>query len=734
MGFFHALTGAVGGVFDPAGVVTGVPLGSGPDGKGGIGSKLDIGGLGSNGGLLHNGAAANAVSDIPGKIDDQVAKANAIAQQYQTAYGNFAPTAAPTMNAAQIGGTAQATAPGQYAVTQAADPTLARAGQAFSTDAQAAQLNQAQLAQFAPRVDAQDVQAQDIERQRAIQAQQVQAAQVGASPQAQATLAAQTQLGPTTNAQAAQLGPTALANASQIAQDPQAQFRAGQQGLVSGLQGAISGQDPSVAAIMLRQATERNSANQFALSQAGGGQNAGLAQRQAMINAGDINQQAAGQQALLRAQEIATARGQLGGALDSARGADIGLATGQASLQQGANLANAGALNQTNIAQGQLTQGASLANAGAANNANLVQGQLTNATALANANAQTGTSQFNSGQDAARQLAQAQLTQGASLANQSANLQAATTNTTVAQQAALAEASNRLSAAQGNQSANLAANTTNASLAQGVNLANQGAVNQQNIAQGQLTQGANLQNANNATNVSQSNAGNVTSTANANAQLQNATNLANANANNQAASQTQQIQSQTNLSNVGAINATNATNAQFQQGANTSNQSANLQQQGINNSAQQNLAGNALNSSGQAMQGLGAEATAAAAAAKQEQDAKSAKTGIIGSVIGAISDRRAKKNIKKTSEAELAEFMGALSPSSWRYKNPGLPGAALGKRFGVMAQDLEKSKIGKALVRDRPDGLKEIDVGQATGTILAAISSMNKRLSAAEKR
>jgi hypothetical protein len=51
----------------------------------------------------------------------------------------------------------------------------------------------------------------------------------------------------------------------------------------------------------------------------------------------------------------------------------------------------------------------------------------------------------------------------------------------------------------------------------------------------------------------------------------------------------------------------------------------------------------------------------------------------------------------------------------------------------IMAQDLEKSAMGRALVRDI-GGRKAIDVNQATGAALAALAQINARLSKVEAR
>lgn len=100
------------------------------------------------------------------------------------------------------------------------------------------------------------------------------------------------------------------------------QFRNQQLALAGNLMGVINGTAPSVANLQLQQGLQGNLAATVAAGNSlrgpGGAANAGqlLAQQAA------ARQEAAGQAALLRAQESAQARGQLGQVLDSGRGQD----------------------------------------------------------------------------------------------------------------------------------------------------------------------------------------------------------------------------------------------------------------------------------------------------------------------------------------------------------------------------------------------------------------------------
>jgi hypothetical protein len=144
---------------------------------------------------------------------------------------------------------------------------------------------------------------------------------------------------------------------------PQDQFRQGQVGFVNQLQNMANGQGPSLVQNQLQQATDQNLAQQQALAASARGGNSGMAQRIAAQNAGNIQQQAAQQSAGLRQQEMLGAYGMLGNQLASARGQDIGLATGQAQIGLGAqgqqdSFTNAlvNSANQRDIASAQLDE------------------------------------------------------------------------------------------------------------------------------------------------------------------------------------------------------------------------------------------------------------------------------------------------------------------------------------------------------------------------------------------
>lgn len=102
----------------------------------------------------------------------------------------------------------------------------------------------------------------------------------------------------------------------------------------------------------------------------------------------------------------------------------------------------------------------------------------------------------------------------------------------------------------------------------------------------------------------------------------------------------------------------------------------------------------------------------------------------------AASDRRVKRNIQQVREDELDELLTALKAETWMYADEDrFGGGRTGLRFGPMAQDLEKTKLGKAMVKPFDDtGVKGVDTGAvalATASGLAHVYDRLKGLEAA---
>ncbi len=92
-----------------------------------------------------------------------------------------------------------------------------------------------------------------------------------------------------------------------------------------------------------------------------------------------------------------------------------------------------------------------------------------------------------------------------------------------------------------------------------------------------------------------------------------------------------------------------------------------------------------------------------------------------------VSSDENKKKVAAKANKQVNDMMDTLQPYAYEYKNPEEPGAAPGPRVGIMAQDLEKSSIGKTLVKNTPNG-KMVDTVQGFGAVLAAQAELNRRL------
>lgn len=113
----------------------------------------------------------------------------------------------------------------------------------------------------------------------------------------------------------------------------------------------------------------------------------------------------------------------------------------------------------------------------------------------------------------------------------------------------------------------------------------------------------------------------------------------------------------------------------------------------------------------------------------QYQDAQDTKkdVGTLISSAAAFSDEDMKKDVK---DFNASEFLDSLVPSKYRYKDPGQDGG--GNHAGVMAQDLEKSEVGRSLVSDTPRG-KVVDYGKGFGALLASLTDVHNRVKELEK-
>jgi hypothetical protein len=177
-----------------------------------------------------------------------------------------------------------------------------------------------------------------------------------------------------------------------------------------------------------------------------------------------------------------------------------------------------------------------------------------------------------------------------------------------------------------------------------------------------------------------------------------------------------------NAANIQQGNQVNAANLQA---ANAANQQSQIGTRGQNIQEQSNRANQVLQANQNQGTAAAGQFNAKTSSAQQYGGLLSAGAGAVSSL---LSDERAKTDITTAPSGDFQEFLRKLRPSGYRYIGLESP------ETGVMAQDVERSRIGRTLVRETPSGAKAIDVPRATGTILAVLADMHRRVTAVEGR
>jgi hypothetical protein len=99
------------------------------------------------------------------------------------------------------------------------------------------------------------------------------------------------------------------------------------------------------------------------------------------------------------------------------------------------------------------------------------------------------------------------------------------------------------------------------------------------------------------------------------------------------------------------------------------------------------------------------------------------------------SDRRVKKDIRPVLDEELDELLTALKGETYDYvDDERFGGGRHGRRFSFMAQDLEKTKLGKAMVKPYDDqGTKGVDTGAVAMATAGGLAVVYERLKGLEE-
>lgn len=89
------------------------------------------------------------------------------------------------------------------------------------------------------------------------------------------------------------------------------------------------------------------------------------------------------------------------------------------------------------------------------------------------------------------------------------------------------------------------------------------------------------------------------------------------------------------------------------------------------------------------------------------------------------SDKKFKKNTKPVTDKDIDSFLSSLKGFTFDYKDAARHGE--GRRMGPMAQDLERSPIGKAAVSNEADG-KYVDYSKLIPAMLAVLARHDDKL------
>lgn len=466
-------------------------------------------------------------------------------------------------------------------------------------------------------------------------------------------------MGPAATTGAATIG------AAQIDQQPQGQIRSQQLDYIQALKDRMSGRAPSVAEAQYNKAVGDIAQNTLGVAAQARGNDAAAARRDAIRN---ISQKTAEQglgDALIRAQESATAAGQLGGALTDTRGTDVSLATSQAGLTQGANLANQGAENTVGMF-----------NSGEQNKLAQYEAGLKTQVLAGNADRALSADTFSAGAQNARDQAVADV----AAANANRRIGVATTDAGAANSRAMDVAKTQAEIA-----------------AQNINRVNQ--TNQFNATQ---TQGASTSTGQmdlQAQQIAEAKAANLRAEADAAAARAAA-----------AASNT-----------VGAVQNDKARVAGQENSRYAVDKQAGTQALAAGINAGATVGGAVLSNLGKPSASPTDSSAGGVGGYSQDnvdQNEEEKQNAL-------LSDERTKTGIHKAADEDVDELLQAFEAKGWRYKDPA---NGEGERLGPMAQDIERTRYGEALVRERGDGKKVVDTGALTLALAAAVGRMRREM------
>lgn len=175
-----------------------------------------------------------------------------------------------------------------------------------------------------------------------------------------------------------------------------------------------------------------------------------------------------------------------------------------------------------------------------------------------------------------------------------------------------------------------------------------------------------------------------------------------------------------------------------QYGTNATNINKSLLDIGINATGQQAniIAGQGSNNANLSM--TSGNIAGAAAAASKDPLASGLTTGLGAATAAGMfspsptpvySDEDLKIIDGPVSDEEIDEFLSKMTATSYDYTDEAKDkGAPAGRQVGIIAQDAEKSKMGKNIVVKDEDGDRMLDVPKTVSALLASSAVLNKRV------
>ena len=96
------------------------------------------------------------------------------------------------------------------------------------------------------------------------------------------------------------------------------------------------------------------------------------------------------------------------------------------------------------------------------------------------------------------------------------------------------------------------------------------------------------------------------------------------------------------------------------------------------------------------------------------------------------SDEETKQNMSSADD-DIRSFLEALHPTKYDYKDEYADGSS--PNFGVIAQDLQKTDIGRDMVSEGDNGKLQVDYGPRTvEALLSIVASLGQRIEELERK